>query len=236
MRKLFFASVFMFLVGHFPAIATPLQFAIVGVEEGTVGFDVTQGLATEVGRRSGVEIEIVALPAKRAFRLLKKGLIDGDWSRVDGYGTEIPRLIKIPEPIASHPYLAYTANEEIVISGWESLKPYRVAYLRGWKVVELNLQPFHNNLFPVSNNESGFRFIAAGRADVFINIPFIAKSHLKKDSLRGLGIKGLHPPLDYLHVFAYVLPKHADLTKRMNASLKAMKEDGTYDRIMSANN
>jgi len=233
MRKLLYASLLYLCASNIQAQATPLNFAIVGVQEGTAGFTVTQGLATEVGRRVGVEIKIIPLPAKRAIKQLMAREIDGDWARVDGYGTEIPGLIQISEPIASHPYTAYSTQNDIKINGWESLEPYRVAYLRGWKVVELKLAPFHKRLYPVSNNEAGFRFIAAHRADVFINIPFIANSHLKKKGIKELGIKGLKPPLDFLHVYIHALPKHAELAKKMEMAVKAMKADGTYDQIMS---
>ncbi|MCW9034438.1 MAG: transporter substrate-binding domain-containing protein [Alphaproteobacteria bacterium] len=233
MKRNILAAFILFLSVTFPAFAEPLSFALVGVEDGTHGFQITQSLADEIGSRSGQEITIIALPAHRAKQLFKSGRIDGDWSRVDGFGKDIYGIIKISEPIASHPYFAYATRDDIKINGWESLKPYRVAYPRGWAVIELNLEPIHKNLIPVASAEAGLKFVAAGRADVFINIPFIVNSWLATEELKNKGIKAVKPPLDFLHVYIHAGPQHAELTKKMEASLKAMKLDGTYDKIMS---
>lgn len=215
------------------AFADSLKFALVGVEENTEGHRITQSLADEIGARSGIDISIRIYPAKRAKQFLEAGEVDGDWARVDGYGRDIPGLVRISEPTASHPYLAYSTRNDIIIDGWKSLKPYKVAHPRGWKVIELNLEAFHDDLFPVNSVDSGLGFIARGRADVFINIPFIVDSYLRKGGVKYKDIKALQPPLAFLHVYTYLLPKHAVLAKRMEAALVSMKADGTYGKIMS---
>jgi polar amino acid transport system substrate-binding protein len=235
--KKFIPVFLIFFCGGFPgANADSLNFALVGVEEGTPGYRITESLAAEVGSRSEIDINIIALPAKRAKLYLKQGEIDGDWVRVDGYGKDIPGLIKISEPTASHPYNAYSIRNDIQIAGWKSLKPYSVAYPRGWKVIELSLKPFHKDLVPTDSVDSGLSFVAAGRADVFINIPFIVDSYLRKNAEKFKHLKALEPPLAYLHVYTYLLPQFASQAIRMKAALKAMKADGTYERIMSGSN
>ncbi|MCP4757373.1 MAG: amino acid ABC transporter substrate-binding protein [Proteobacteria bacterium] len=233
MKKLIMAATIVVWSCFSPTLADTVEFGLIGVNEGTDGFRITESLADAIGAHAGTKITIVALPAKRAEALLRQREIDGDWSRVDGFEKKIPGLIKISEPLASYPYIAYSVRKDIKIDGWKSLKPYRVAYLRGWKVIDFKLKPIHNKLHPVNNAEHALHFLAAGRADVFINIPFIVGELLKKDEFKNKGIIALQPPIDFLHVYIYLLPKHADLAKRMEAGLKAIKKDGTYDRLMS---
>ena len=220
-------------VSSFSTHAEDLTIALVGVQENTPGYKITQSLINEVGKRSKIKISFEILPAKRALLHLKNGKVDGDWVRVDGFGQDIPGLIKIMEPTASHPYTAYSARDDIKIDGWRSLENFKVLYLRGWKVVELNLKPFHNDLVPVDSVESGLKVISLGRADVFVNIPFIVASFLENNMGEFSKVKALHPPLDYLHVHTYLLPQHAALAVRIENALKSMKADGIYDLIMS---
>jgi len=215
------------------AFAEPLKIALVGVEEGTEASRIAHSLADEIGARSGTTITLVALPGRRALKYLKDGTIDGDFSRVDGFGQDIPGLIQISEPLNSYPYLVYTVKTDIHVDGWESLKPYKVAYPRGWKVIELNLKSVHNNLHPVDSTEAGLKFMTLGRADVFINIPLMVEPLLKTGELSNKGITALQPPLDFLHSYIYLLPQHADVAKRIETALKTMKEDGTHEKLFS---
>ena len=231
--KKFMLMVSCFLVynGFTPAFAETLTLAIVGVQKDTKGFEITQTLADAVATRAGIQIKIVALPGKRALESLRNGKIDGDFSRVAGFGTDIPGLIQVAEPMNSHPYLAYAIRKDIKIKNWKSLLPYKVTYLRGWKSVEGPLLPIHKNLHPLNTPKSALQFVAKGRADVFICIPFIADPLLASPELKNEGIVALQPPLSVLNLFIYLAPKHAEVAKRMSLALKAIKKDGTHTRI-----
>ena len=93
---------------------------------------------------------------------------------------QIPVLVKIHEPLNSHPYTVYSTSKNITVNGWESLKTYKVAYSRGWKVLDINLNSFHFNLYVLNSAEMGLLFMSTGTADIFINIPFIVDPLLNK--------------------------------------------------------
>ena len=232
MKYIIVTAIF-FLVGSIPsASCQPITLAAVGMEPDSNSFQATVSLVAEVSSRSGVEIKLVSLSAKRAHENLKAGEIDGEWCRVDGYGENIPGLIQISEPVASHPYTAYAIRDDIKINGWESLKDYKIAYLRGWKVVEINISALTDNLHPLNSTEAGIKFVSSGRADIFINIPFIINPLLARDDLKQTATFALHPPLDYLNVYAYLLPKHAALAAKIERALATIKKNGTYHRLL----
>ncbi len=235
MKKLFMAM-YIILFGYFYiTLAEPLKLSLVGVEKDSQGWQTSQSLADEIGERIGTDIILVSLPSIRALVDLKSGKIDGDFSRVTGFGNDIPGLIQILEPINSHPYIAYATRSDITINGWESLTQYKVAYLRGWKVIELNLGSIHQNLYPTNTPESGLNFMISGRVDIFINIPFIMDNLLKSDDFKDKQITALQPPIDFLHVYIYLSAEHANLAIRIGNALKMMKEDGTHKKILNGN-
>ena len=212
--------------------ANTLKFSLVGVPAKTQGWQVSQMLADEISKRSGVEIILIPFPGKRATISLQSGIIDGDFSRVAGFEKEVPGLIRIQEPINSHPYLAYTTNKKIKINGWKSLKPYRVCHLSGWKVIELNLKPYHKNLIALNSAKQCLKFVGINRADLFISIPFITEPILREDDTKHTGFIALKPPLDFLHVYIYLLPKHAAVANKIEKSLESLKKDGTHKKIL----
>jgi len=203
-----------------------------GLDETSKSFHVIQSLANEIMRRTDITIKFIHLPAKRTINYLEAGLIDGDFSRVSNFGSEVPGLIRIPEPIATHPYVAYTINEDIVVNSWNSLKPYSVIYIGGWTVVEEKLTPIHDNLITVNSVEAGLNVIAAGRADIFISIPFLVNEFLKQKEWKGKPIRELQPPFDLLNSYVFLLSKHAVAGRKMNKALKEMKADNSYYEIV----
>jgi len=223
--------VFLWLVSSY-CIAETLVIRT-GLEEASKGFQIARSLADEIQRRTDLTIDFIHLPAKRSLNYLESGIIDGEWSRVANFGTELPGLIRISEPVATHYYIAYTINKDIVIDSWESLKPYSVAYLRGWTVIDNKLGSVHNNLIPVNSVEAGLNFITAGRADVFVSIPFFVDEVLNHREWKGSTIRALQAPVDSLNVYIYLLPKHAVAGIKIVDALKSMKADQSYDEIIN---
>jgi ABC-type amino acid transport substrate-binding protein len=223
-----------FFLGVVPNVfAEPLRFAVTGLNPDTEGFQITVSLAKEIAKRSGVEISTIGMPAKRAQLWLSEKTIDGDWSRVDGFQNDIPGLLKISEPLAEHPYTAYSTRNDVKIDGWKSLKEYRVVYPRGWRIVEKNLLAFHKNLRASDSISSGLSIVAVRRADIYISIPFLVDEFLSENATKFKDIKALSPPLAYQAAYIFMLPKHAASAELIEAALKTMKADGTYEKILA---
>ena len=209
-----------------------LKISILGSPPESRDFKIAQAMADDLSRRLKVKLTVVNLPGQRSIEYLKAGKIDGDWSRVDGFNKVVPGLIKVSEPMATHPFLAYSLKRDIKINGWKSLKPLRVVYLRGWKIIERELKDVHEHLHPVDDASIALALLVANRADVFIHVPYVIEPLLKTHEFKYSGIQALRPPLDYQNVHTYLLEKHQNLANRMATALKKMKQDGSYDALV----
>lgn len=209
-----------------------LKISILGSPPESTAYKIAQAMANDLSRRLQVNLTVVNLPGQRSIEYLKSGKIDGDWSRVDGFSKVVPGLIKVSEPMATHPFLAYSLKHNLKINGWKSLKPLRVVYLRGWKIIERELSGFHDYLHPVDDASIALSLLTANRADVFIHVPYVIEPLLKTKEFKYSGIQALRPPLDYQNVHTYLLEKHQDLAERMARALKKMKRDGSYDALV----
>ncbi len=96
-----------------------------------------QALSQEAFRRIGVEFKQVSLPSERSLLAANGGEVDGEGLRVAGLGEQYPNLLRVPERYLSINFVAFSRDASISLDqGWASLKPYRVAFINGWKMFE----------------------------------------------------------------------------------------------------
>jgi hypothetical protein len=176
------------------------------------------------------------LPTERAESYLAAGKVDGDWSRVEGFGAHIPGLVKVLEPVAVHSYVAYSNQRDILVAGWDSLKAYKVAHLARWRAIEENLEPIHSDLYPTTDVESGLSFVLAGRAGLFVCIPFLMNRLLQSDEKFKDEIHALEPQIDVFETHIFLLAKYGELENKISSALRAMKNDKTYNRLLGSEN
>lgn len=170
-------------------------------------------------QRLNIKIEFVYLPAERSLHAANECSIDGEGSRVAGLEQQYPNLIKIKIPIETISLSAYSKNKTINIQGWQSLKPYRIAYLRGVKVIQKNLIGFKTET--VTNIKQAFMMLEHDRVDVVIADD---NQHLANDYQ---DIKKLTPPIYIFPVFHYLNKKHHDLIPELEAVLYQIRKNGT---------
>ncbi len=214
-------------------LAEPLKFSVVSVDKDSSGFYIAQSLADEIGKRINREIQLIALPPLRAKEYLRSGEIDADFARADGFGTDIPGLIQVSEPIAKFPYYAYTIRKDILVDDWQSLLTYKVAYIMGATVPSAKLGSRHAQVNPINTAVAALNFLVAGRVDIFVSIPIVVDSLLNRKEFKNKGITALKTPIEVVYEYIYVNPKQAVLAEEIDAALKEMKKDKTYDFLMN---
>ena len=52
------------------------------------------------------------------------------------------------------------------------------------------------------------------------------------DEFINSGIHAIKPPIDFLDLYIYLLPKHAKEANLIEIALKSMKKDGTQNKIL----
>jgi polar amino acid transport system substrate-binding protein len=190
-----------------------------------------QELSTEAFRRIGVDFKLVSLPSERSLHSANLGDVDGEGLRVAGLSSQYHNLVQVPERFVSVSFVAFAKDATIKVDqGWDSLKPYSVAFITGWKMFETNATAARI-VNKVDKPEQMFRMLDGGRVDLAL--------YTRADGIalaRNLGLSSIapiSPSLKDVDMYLYLNQKHAALVPRLAQALRSMKADGSYNRIVA---
>lgn len=182
----------------------------------------------EAFRRIEQPVRIEHLPAERSLTNANMGITDGDFVRISGLDRLYPNLVQVPEKIVDFEFVAFTWKSGIKLENWDSCKPFNVAIVRGWKILETNLAGA-KSLIRVKNQELLFSLLYNQRTDIAVYSRFEGYEIIKRLKLNS--IKTLEPPLAIREMFLYLNKKHVQLLPDLTKQLQAMKQDGTFEFI-----
>ena len=185
-------------------------------------------IAKEMFKRAGVDIVLNYLSSERVLVNVNQGIDDGLLSRVGGMARVYPNLLQFEESVIKADYIAFSRRKDIRIDGWDSLKPFHVGIINGWKLLERNISGTQS-LIKVKNSKQLFAVLDKGRVDLIIFSRYSGLQIVKDLGL--IGIRVLEPPLATRDRYFYLNKKHKSLAVRASAALREMKADGTYNQI-----
>lgn len=184
----------------------------------------------EAFRRIGVGLTLVRLPSERALINANEGIEDGNYARVGGIITQIyPNLIQVPEPVTRFEFVAFSRKHNFRTAGWESLNPYNIGIVTGWKILENNIRDT-KSLTKVRDADFLFNMLMADRVDVAVYD--LRQGMFVLGRLKAADVRAMSPPLSIQDMFIYLHRKHRELAPRLAEAIREMKEDGTYRRIV----
>jgi polar amino acid transport system substrate-binding protein len=186
-------------------------------------------LIKAVFQEIGIEAELLIYPTatERGMLNANEGIDDGLAMRVAGLEAKYPNLIRVPEEVAVNDFVAITTRHRFATTSWDSLKPYVVSYIIGWKVFEQN-HPQGMELTKVRDADQLFTLLANNRADVAL---YERWQGVVQARAMGLKVNVLEPPLAHTKMYMYLHKKHAALVPRVALALAKLKKNGTYQRI-----
>ena len=183
----------------------------------------------ELARRLGLRIEIRNLAAaERALINVNEGVVDGDVGRIAGLEKKYPNILSVPVPVMKFEMAVFSRHADFRVAGPESIKPYSVGLVRGWKILE-EAAVGARAVTTLESAEQAMSMLEKNRVDVVL-----------MEKLQGLriietmGIKGvrvLQPNLLEGFFYLYLNKKHAALIPRITVELRKMEQDGTLQRI-----
>ena len=189
-------------------------------------------LIPAVFREIGIEAELFIYPTgfERGLLNADAGIDDGFAWRIAGLERQYTNMIRVPEELGDNDFVAIATQHKFATTSWDSLRPYSVTYIIGWKMFEANV-PKAKELTLVRNAEQLFTLLVKGRADVVLY-----ERWQGLEQTRGIGIKAMvmEPPLARTKMYMYLHRKHADLVPRVSEALIKLKRDGRYQRIVDA--
>jgi len=188
-------------------------------------------IVLEAFRRIGVEVKLVQLPSERALQNADKGIDDGNYVRIAGLSSQYPNLIMVPEPMSSFPCVAFTRDPGLKALAWSDLRGPQVAYVLGWKLVELNV-PAVQTLQSVRDQETLFALLDKGRVRIVLADLHTGREIIRRKHYRDM--RALLPPLADPPMFLYLHKRHAALVPKLAEILREMRRDGTLQRLTQA--
>jgi polar amino acid transport system substrate-binding protein len=187
-------------------------------------------LAAEAFKRIGIQVNLTTLPAQRALINVNNGIDDGDVFRAPGLERDYPNLIRVPEPVLVHEFVAYSGKAGVSIRDWDDLKHFSVAYASGYRIFELNVRDTKELTVTPSIFEL-FTLLEKDRVDVILLDRWSGQSVIRQKNYQ---FKPLEPPLAQTNMFMYLNKKHAALVPKVAQALRGMKADGSYKKIFDA--
>jgi polar amino acid transport system substrate-binding protein len=193
------------------------------------GSGILDRIIFEVGRRIGRQTAVVQVPAERSLRDANSGFVDGDIARIRGIEEAYPNLVMVDVAIIEHRDFVAFAVEDIPFSGrWSDLDDFHVGYVRGWKIIENNLQS-PASAVGVPSTDALFEMLGAGRIDVAVSarldgLAVAAEKHLAE-------VRVLEPPFSSLRLYPYLHSSLGAVVPDFERALREMKRDGTFARI-----
>ena len=182
---------------------------------------------TEVYNRLGIDVEIRYLPGYRMFRTANNGDVDGLLFNIADIDISYPDLIQIPSPVFHSQLVAFTKDASVTAKDWNSLKPYRIGYVRGFLLVEKRTKNMQTEV--LDEQENMMNMLLNGRIDIAVDTCLTGLFTIKKEGLQG--IKVTHPPLEYFPSFHYLHKKHADLVPKVEHVLCTMEKNGEIQAL-----
>jgi polar amino acid transport system substrate-binding protein len=186
----------------------------------------------EATRRAGIETKIVLLPNARALRTVDEGQYDGNFVRVAGIEKQFAHLIPVPEKVLDMVFVAFAApGLTLRGDGWENLHDRNVVLIRGWKIYEdAVVKNGARTALTVTEADQLFRMLQARRTELALYELWSGHYLLKQLGIDG--INAVEPPLAVREMFLYLHERHAALAPRIAAALRAMQQDGSYQRLV----
>ena len=194
-------------------------------------------LYKEIFQRMGYSFKLKYHPDRRTGVYANSGLYDGIPGRIISFNTDgsYTNLIRVDEAVKKMQEIAVAVDPSIKIKGWESLSNYKVTYISGNKIIEQNIYKHieKTKIIPASDVNQAFRLLLSHRVDLFIEIREVLVlnqllEEFKDKHFLNAGI------VQNIEVYPFLHKKNKDLVPRLAETLRAVKDDGTYEKILKA--
>lgn len=182
----------------------------------------------ELFGRLGISFAIQLLPGERALSNANAGIDDGDVCRIAGLEAVYPELRRTEEGVLEYRMTVFSRRHDFPVQGPESLRPYELGFLGGWKILE-SVTAGHPRRQLLDTTDQLFLMLAHDRLELVIIDQLLGREAVERLGLSE--IKPLSPPLLTGTWYLYLHEKHRALLPAIDRELRRMKEDGTYQSL-----
>ena len=193
----------------------------------TVDTVISEVITRKAYARIGIAVEISKYPGERALRRANAGKVDGEVQRIDGIAANYHNLIQVHPAINYIEGAAFTQTKDFAIKGWQSLKPYKIGYIRGIKFAERNTKEMDS--LAVGDYTGLFQMLRDNRVDVAVSPRLNGLYQMKQLGVKN--VRELTPAIMRFELFHYLHQKHVKLVPRIAAVFAEMEKSGELAAI-----
>jgi len=220
-------GIFLIIFACFPVFADEKALTIVYPPEKNKFHDAAAEIVRQGYAKLGISVSFKVFPAERALFMSNAGKSDGELVRIAGIEDRYPNLIRIPVSHVAADQMAFAADREIEVNGWQSLSSRKLAFHRGYKLAEQ--KTIGMNRYLTASAQNAFKMVEHGRAEIAIANRFTGQKTISDLGLRKIIM--LKPPLQTDPLFHYLHKKHSSLVKEITRVFLDMEEQGVMAKI-----
>ena len=184
--------------------------------------------------RAGIDMRFTQLHAERSMSLVSHGIDDAECCRIpSAIAEDYPNLLRVPEMVYLSRFSAFSKKSIPEINGFDSLKPYTVATVAGWKILVINLEKNRPELLHIVDSaDSMFQLLHLGRIDI---ATYGYLSGLEVINKLGFSeqMSVIDPPLVTAPLYLFLNPKHKALVPVLTKALRELKAEGKIQQIIA---
>ena len=186
-------------------------------------------------QRVGIEFIVEFHPWNRALEMSKRGKFDGLLGAY--YNEERSRYFTYTDSVYESQEVFFCKKDaQISYASLNDLSKYMIGVVRGWGSIEI-LKKANLNLDEVTDHDMNIKKLMAGRIDLICTekIALLNLIQTKYPQWKD-AIKIVPRPLVTLKIFNPIsnkIPNHEKIVKDFNRGLKMIKDDGTFEKILT---
>lgn len=192
--------------------------------------DIAERIMREANRRLGITLVVHKLPGERTLLYANSGKMDGELYRKLGMDRQYPNLLIVPVPLQTYEIVIFSRGTSFAVSGWESLRPYSLGFVRGIKIIQENTRGMRVEAVPTMS--LAFEKMMMGRTDLVLGNRASGMAVIKLMRIDGITV--LEPELASFPVYHYLNKKYEGLVPRLATVLRQMQADKTIERIQKS--
>ncbi len=187
---------------------------------------VAERVLREAYRQLGRELQVLGMPGERSLISANTGETDGELYRRAGIEQLYPNLLRVPVALVQYEIVVFSRRWNFKVQGWESLRPYRLGFVKGIKIIEENTKGMQ--LEPVATLQQAFVKMELDRSDLVLSNRLSGLASLRQHGIQG--VIQLQPPLASFPVFHYLHRRHEALLAPLTQALRELERSGFIRR------
>lgn len=177
--------------------------------------------------RLGLSLVVQAMPGERSLISSNNGDTDAELYRRAGIDRVYTNLLQVPVALLTYEIVAFARTASIAVRDWESLRPHRLSFVRGVKIIEEKTVGMQTSA--VATMQQAFTMLERDRSDLVLANRASGLAAVRAHKFAG--VKVLAPPLASFPVFHYLNRKHEPLLARLTAVLRELEHERMIARI-----